>query len=88
MGSIKVGKDADIVLWSANPLSIYAQAEKTIIEGTVYYDAKKDEAKRVAVNQERNLIIGQMLEEKNKGMNTQEPKKKTKVEYHCDTMEQ
>jgi hypothetical protein len=29
----------------------------------------KDEAKRVAVNQERNLIIGQMLEEK-KGMNT------------------
>ncbi|MBC5842572.1 amidohydrolase family protein [Flavobacterium sp. F-380] len=88
VGSIKVGKDADIVLWSANPLSIYAQAEKTIIEGTVYYDAKKDEAKRVAVNQERNLIIGQMLEEKNKGMNTQEPKKKTKVEYHCDTMEQ
>jgi hypothetical protein len=43
--------------------------QKTIIEGTVYYDAKKDEAKRVAVNQERNLIIGQMLEEK-KGMNT------------------
>jgi hypothetical protein len=27
---------------------------------------KKDEAKRVAVNQERNLIIGQMLEEKTK----------------------
>ncbi|MDG2431956.1 amidohydrolase family protein, partial [Flavobacterium sp.] len=88
VGSIKVGKDADIVLWSTNPLSIYAQAEKTIIEGTVYYDAKKDEAKRVAVSQERNLIIGQMLDEKNKGMNTQEPKKKTKVEYHCDTMEQ
>ena len=88
VGSIKVGKDADVVLWSTNPLSIYAQAEKTIIEGTVYYDAKKDEAKRVAVSQERNLIIGQMLDEKNKGMNTQEPKKKTKVEYHCDTMEQ
>jgi hypothetical protein len=48
---------------------------------------KRDEAKRVAVSQE-NLIIGQMLDEKNKGMNTQEPKKKTKVEYHCDTMEQ
>jgi urease alpha subunit len=63
VGSIKVGKDADVVLWSTNPLSIYAQAEKTVIEGTVYYDAKKDEAKRV-VSQERNLIIGQMLEEK------------------------
>jgi hypothetical protein len=67
-----------ILLWSTNPLSIYAQ-QKTIIEGTVYYDAKKDEAKRVAVNQERNLIIGQMLEEKNKGMNTQEPKKKLRL---------
>ncbi len=36
VGSIKVGKDADVVLWSDNPLSIYAKAEKTIIEGKVY----------------------------------------------------
>jgi len=28
VGSIKVGKDADLVLWSDNPLSIYAKAEK------------------------------------------------------------
>jgi imidazolonepropionase-like amidohydrolase len=88
VGSIKVGKDADLVLWTDNPLSIYAQAEKTMIEGVVYYDAKKDEAKRTAIEAERNAIIGQMLSEKNKGMNTQEPKKKTKKEYHCDTLEQ
>ena len=37
-GSIKVGKDADVVLWSENPLSIYSKAEKTIIDGTVYFD--------------------------------------------------
>jgi imidazolonepropionase-like amidohydrolase len=41
VGSIKVGKDADIVLWNNNPLSIYAKAEKTIIEGVVYYDVEK-----------------------------------------------
>jgi imidazolonepropionase-like amidohydrolase len=35
-----VGKDADIVLWNNNPLSIYAKAE-TIIEGVVYYDVEK-----------------------------------------------
>jgi predicted amidohydrolase YtcJ len=40
-GSIKVGKDADMVLWNDNPLSIYAKAEQTMIEGVVYYDAKK-----------------------------------------------
>ena len=35
-GSIKEGKDGDVVLWSDHPLSIKAKAEKTIIEGTVY----------------------------------------------------
>ena len=88
VGSIKVGKDADMVLWSDNPLSIYAKAEKTIIEGVVYYDMTKDEAKRAAIVKDRNLIVSQMLDEKNKGMKTQEPKKKQKAEYHCDTLEQ
>ncbi len=27
MGSVKVGKDADIVLWTDHPLSVYAQVE-------------------------------------------------------------
>jgi imidazolonepropionase-like amidohydrolase len=88
VGSIKVGKDADIVLWNDNPLSIYAKVEKTIIEGVVYYDIKKDLDKRIRIATERNQLIGQMLEEKNKGAKTQEAKKKEKTEYHCDTLEQ
>lgn len=88
VGSIKVGKDADIVLWNDNPLSIYAKVEKTIIEGVVYYDIKKDEAKRIRITNERSQLISQMLDEKNKGIKTQEPKKKEKTEYHCDTLEQ
>ena len=32
VGSVKVGKDADLVLWNNHPLSVYAKAEKTIIE--------------------------------------------------------
>jgi urease alpha subunit len=88
VGSIKVGKDADIVLWNANPLSIYAKAEKTLIEGVVYYDVQKDVEQRVAIAKERNELIGQLLQEKNKGMITQEPKKTEKREYHCDTLEE
>jgi imidazolonepropionase-like amidohydrolase len=42
MGSIKVGKDADLVLWTDHPLSIYAKPEKTIIEGAVYFDVEGD----------------------------------------------
>ncbi|WP_309609642.1 amidohydrolase family protein [Flavobacterium sp.] len=88
VGSVKVGKDADLVLWNNNPLSIYAKAEKTIIEGVVYFDIQKDEQNRVAIAKERSELIGQLLNEKNKGMTTQEPKKKEKIHYHCDTLEQ
>nr|WP_199001380.1 amidohydrolase family protein [Flavobacterium sp. ASV13] len=88
VGSLKVGKDADVVLWSENPLSIYAKAEKTIIDGVVYFDIEKDAEKQNAIAKERSLLIGQMLQEKNKGMNTQQPTRKEKKEYHCDTMEQ
>ena len=43
VGSIKIGKDADLVIWSDHPLSVYAKAEKTIIEGTVYFDLETHE---------------------------------------------
>ena len=33
VGSIKVGKDADVVLWSQNPLSVFAKAEYTFVDG-------------------------------------------------------
>ena len=88
VGSIKVGKDADVVLWSANPLSIYAKAEKTLIEGVDYFDIAKDELKRTENANERNILIGQLMLEKNKGSNTQEPKKKERREDHCDTLEE
>jgi imidazolonepropionase-like amidohydrolase len=88
VGSVKVGKDADVVLWSANPLSIYAKAEKTLIEGVVYYDIAKDELKRTENTNERNILIGQLMLEKNKGSNTQEPKKKERREDYCDTLEE
>jgi hypothetical protein len=47
---------------------------------------KKDEQQRVAIAKEKNELIGQLLRE-NKGATTQEPKRKEKKEYHCDTLE-
>jgi imidazolonepropionase-like amidohydrolase len=88
VGSVKVGKDADLVLWNNNPLSIYAKAEKTMIDGVVYFDIQKDEAQRLSIAKERNELIGQLLQEKVKGSPLQEPKKNEKTEYNCDTLEQ
>lgn len=88
VGSLKVGKDADIVLWNDHPLSIYAKPLKTIVDGTIYYDVEKDEKLRVQNNAERNELINLMLQEKNKGNNTQIPQRKQAVQYHCDTLEE
>lgn len=38
VGSIDVGKDADLVIWNRHPLSSYATVDKTIIDGTVFFD--------------------------------------------------
>jgi len=37
-GSIEEGKNADVVLWNANPFSVYARAEQVYIDGSLYYD--------------------------------------------------
>lgn len=57
MGSIRAGKDADLVLWSDHPLSIYAVAETTWIEGAPFYDREEDMALREAIAAERARII-------------------------------
>ncbi|WP_372767334.1 amidohydrolase family protein [Lutibacter sp.] len=86
VGSIKVGKDADVVLWSDNPLSIYAKAEKTLVEGVIYFDIERDLQLREQIKNERNSLINMMLIEKNNGNDVQPPTKKTPVHFHCDTV--
>lgn len=46
VGSLEVGKDADVVIWNHHPLSTAAIVERSYIDGTVYYDRVKDEAAR------------------------------------------
>jgi len=71
VGSIKVGKDADLVLWSADPLSIYAVAEKTYVDGIPYWDIDKDAANQKALKADEARIIQKMIAAKNKGTMTQ-----------------
>ena len=87
VGSLKVGKDADVVLWSDHPLSIYAKAEKTIIEGVTYFDLARDKQMREAIKKEKSELINLMLQDKNKGLKTQPVKKKEKELLHCDSLD-
>jgi imidazolonepropionase-like amidohydrolase len=38
IGSLEAGKNADVVLWSANPFSVYARPEKVWIDGAMMFD--------------------------------------------------
>ncbi len=46
VGSLEVGKDGDIAIFSEHPLSNYANVEMTLIEGQVYFDREQDIATR------------------------------------------
>ena len=67
MGSVAVGKDADLVLWSDHPLSIYARAEQTMVDGIIYYDIDSDAQKREEIAAERRRLVGKLLGSKKKG---------------------
>lgn len=86
MGSVKVGKDADLVLWSHNPLSIYAKVEKNMIDGRIYYDIEQDVKKRDMIAQERARLIQKMQQAKKSGEPTQKSTSTDKQRFHCDDL--
>ncbi len=83
VGSIKVGKDADVVLWSDSPISIYAKSLYTIVDGTVYFDREKDAEKSKQVTAERTRLIQKMLGEKRAGMPTRPAMPTTQILLEC-----
>lgn len=87
VGSIKVGKDADLVLWSDNPLSVYAKVEKTIIDGLIYYDIDEDLKLREDIQKERARIFQKMIDDKKGEAATQKPVLKKQKLDGCDSME-
>lgn len=86
MGSLKVGKDADIVIWTDNPLSINAIVEYTIIDGTVLYDHNRDTRMRVQNQVEKARIISKMLQDNEGGGEKKAFFKNEQGHFHCNTI--
>lgn len=87
VGSLKVGKDADVVVWSDNPLSVYAHAEKTYVDGVAYWDESKDAQAEKAMKIDESRIIQKMIAAKKQGGSTQPARMTIPRLYHCDTLE-
>jgi cytosine/adenosine deaminase-related metal-dependent hydrolase len=57
IGSIDVGKDADLVLFNGHPFSVYSRPEMTLIEGEVFFDRRQDLARRETLVKEKRALI-------------------------------
>jgi imidazolonepropionase-like amidohydrolase len=64
VGSIEVGKDADVVIWTGDPLSTFSRVETTFIEGEVVFDRQRDLAMRAAMAREKSERIRSEADEK------------------------
>jgi imidazolonepropionase-like amidohydrolase len=53
VGSIEVGKDADLAIWNGHPFSVYSNVETTLIDGEIFFDKQRDLAMREARQRER-----------------------------------
>ena len=87
VGSIKEGKHADLALWNNNPLSVYAIAEKTMIEGVLYYDIEETQNLIKENNEEKNLLLSMMIEAKEKGEETVVPAVTEKRILTCESLD-
>ncbi|HIA13187.1 MAG TPA: amidohydrolase [Flavobacteriales bacterium] len=86
LGSIKVGKDADVVLWTDNPLSVYAKVVKTFVDGICYYDVKEDEKMRKAIAKERARLIQKIIEADEGGEGGNGGSEDEQKEYNCKSL--
>jgi len=56
VGSIDVGKDADLAIWNGHPLSVYSRAETTFIDGEIFFDRQQDITRRAELERERATL--------------------------------
>jgi imidazolonepropionase-like amidohydrolase len=67
VGSLEPGKDADFVLWSGHPLSLYSLCEQTWIDGRRFFDREEDQSLYSEAQRQRAVLIQKVLETKKEG---------------------
>ena len=56
VGSLEVGKDADVVIWNKHPLSTYAIVDRVYIDGSQYYDRLAEERRLTDARKEKDTL--------------------------------
>ncbi|HUG68551.1 MAG TPA: amidohydrolase family protein, partial [Pirellulaceae bacterium] len=61
VGSLEVGKHADLVVWSGSPLSNFSRCEQTWIDGRKYFHVEEDRKLRNEESRMRNILVQKIL---------------------------
>jgi imidazolonepropionase-like amidohydrolase len=84
VGSIDVGKDADLVIYNHDPLSAYAVVQKTLIDGRIYFDRQRDIADRPAREKEKKALMEKEKKSEEKKPGEKKPDEKKPGEKKPD----
>jgi imidazolonepropionase-like amidohydrolase len=84
VGSIDVGKEADLVIYNHDPLSAYAVAQKTIVDGRVLFDRDKDIAGHAALEKEKQDLLAKEKKAEEKKPDEKKPDTTKKPEPKPD----
>lgn len=73
VGTIDVGKDADLAIYNHDPLSAYAVVQKTLIDGRVYFDRQRDIAERPELEKEKKALVDKLKKASEKKSEDKKP---------------
>jgi N-acetylglucosamine-6-phosphate deacetylase len=84
VGSLEVGKEADLALWTGNPLDYRSKCEQTWIDGVLYHDLKKTHEREKRRTKERETLIAKARSSLDDGKEDKaSAKSKEKFFRHC-----
>ena len=73
VGSIEVGKDADLVLYDGPPLAVGSVVRKTFLDGDLYFDIEADRQRQAAIDEIKRRMSGEDEEEDEEDNGGDEP---------------
>lgn len=86
-GSLEIGKDADVVVWTGNPLSNTSRVERTFVDGREYFARSTDANLRVRDAALRRQLEQEAIKAIGNGAPAARGSKGPRKEYHCEDIE-
>ena len=87
MGTIEAGKDADIVVWTGNPLSNMSRVERTFVDGRAYFSRETDARLRTRDRALRSFLEQEAMKSIGKGAPAARGGAAPRRLRHCDDLE-